>query len=574
MRHQPWICLLSLGLFAGCAPPPGEPTLPPELPPMAAPPRPSMDPLPDQRIILPRASPRPRRPPDVLPPILGGTLLISRDDRLAVAADPDRDRIWIVDLVQGRPRQEVVLSPGDEPWRVAEDGAGRFHVVLRGSGEILTIDRTATRRAVCPAPRGIGHEPLRDLLHVACQGGELVSLPAAAGPPVRLTRPDSDLRDVAVVSGRLFVSRFRAAEILEIAADGTLAARHKLGARQTSVAWRMVAAPDRALVVLHQIAGAPVVPISPGGYRVRPAECSGTSIVHTVITRLPLGGPPQSSLLAGKVAPLDIAIAPEGSNTFLATAGRQDGCAQPEDRFGRVTAAAYTQAGFLVLQVSDPPAIVFGDNPIPLPGERRSDPGRDLFYAAPRDNPLACVSCHPDGGDDGQVWNFAVLGLRRTQHPRGGLLGTEPFHWSGDMADFTTLMNEVFTRRMGSRAPAALQIQQLARWLDAQPPWPVSLPVDTAAVSRGERLFTDPRVGCSDCHAGPRLTSNRTVDVGTGGAFQVPSLLAVAARAPYLHDGRAATLKERFADRSDRHGRTSHLNYGELQDLIAYLESL
>ena len=40
---------------------------------------------------------------------------------------------------------------------------------------------------------------------------------------------------------------------------------------------------------------------------------------------------------------------------------------------------------------------------------------------------LACASCHPEGHDDGQVWNFSALGPRRTQSLAGGIAGTEPF---------------------------------------------------------------------------------------------------------------------------------------------------
>src|SRR5690348_11882167 len=42
----------------------------------------------------------PETRPDVAqpPPISGGTLVVLKDGRTAVAADPDRDRVWIVDL--------------------------------------------------------------------------------------------------------------------------------------------------------------------------------------------------------------------------------------------------------------------------------------------------------------------------------------------------------------------------------------------------------------------------------------------------------------------------------------------
>lgn len=83
-------------------------------------------------------------------------------------------------------------------------------------------------------------------------------------------------------------------------------------------------------------------------------------------------------------------------------------------------------------------------------------------------------------------------------------------------------------------------------------------------------------MGCAACHAGDALTNNQTMDVGTGGAFQVPSLRGVVWRAPYLHDGRAATLADRFGPQGggEQHGHTAALTDGERDDLIAYLRSL
>ena len=52
------------------------------------------------------------------------------------------------------------------------------------------------------------------------------------------------------------------------------------------------------------------------------------------------------------------------------------------------------------------------------------------------------------------------------------------------------------------------------------------------------------------CHVGPLMTTKQIVDVGTGGAFKVPSLLGVGARAPFMHDGCATTLMDRFDDRA------------------------
>ena len=73
-------------------------------------------------------------------------------------------------------------------------------------------------------------------------------------------------------------------------------------------------------------------------------------------------------------------------------------------------------------------------------------------FTCRRSGGLACASCHPEGREDGHVWKFADFGSRRTQSIGGGLLGTEPFHWSGDMTDFKTLAHDVFTSRMSGPA--------------------------------------------------------------------------------------------------------------------------
>jgi cytochrome c peroxidase len=64
--------------------------------------------------------------------------------------------------------------------------------------------------------------------------------------------------------------------------------------------------------------------------------------------------------------------------------------------------------------------------------------------------------------------------------------------------------------------------------------------------------------------------------VGTGRAFQVPPLMGLAARAPYMHNGCATTLHDRFGPcgGGDKHGKTSHLSAAQINDLVAYLETL
>lgn len=259
---------------------------------------------------------------------------------------------------------------------------------------------------------------------------------------------------------------------------------------------------------------------------------------------------------------------------------------------GQAVAVAWTRAGALVVQtrasgslmIVDDPAVdsvrevkLYDDDPDDeTMGEHVGDVGHDLFHAATLAG-VACASCHPEGGDDGRVWGFPGIGHRRTPSLRGGVMKTAPFHWDGDLGDLESLMREVFQRRMSGPGVTSFMVDRLGAWLDTIALVPASPAADAAAVSRGEALFNAPSVGCADCHAGATFTNNQSVSVGTGGNFQVPPLTGLWIRAPYLHDGRASTLRARFADPScggDLHGRTSHLTQPQRDDLVAFLETL
>ncbi len=149
------------------------------------------------------------------------------------------------------------------------------------------------------------------------------------------------------------------------------------------------------------------------------------------------------------------------------------------------------------------------------------------------------------GGTGGGA--FGGTGQRRTQNLQGGIAGTAPFHWDGDMPDLGHLMAEVFTSRMGGPGVPQDHVKVLGTWLDRLPAPAAAPGGDAAAIERGRALFNDPLVACAVCHSGPRFSNNQTVPVGTGQPFQVPSLLGVGLRAPYMHDGCAPTLKRRFS---------------------------
>jgi cytochrome c553 len=331
--------------------------------------------------------------------------------------------------------------------------------------------------------------------------------------------------------------------------------------------------------------------------------CSN-SIVHTTVSFFPAGAnvPSTLGLIAGAVLPVDIAVDPTGTQLAMVAAGNTSDagkgdvfvmspndlnggdCLTVESRFatGQPIAAQFTPGGRLFVQTREPAQLVvpagigesFGPLVIPLGGEARFDPGHDLFHRNSGGN-IACASCHPEGGDDGRTWVFD-FGPRRTQNLRGGVLGTEPFHWTGDQPTIMELVNEVFTRRMGGSPQSCDNIGAVASWVDTVPRVSMQMPAAGDA-GHGRQLFNDPSVGCAGCHTPPKYSNNGTYDVGTRGIFQVPRLIGVAQRGPWIHDGCAQTLRDRFdpsCGGGDMHGHTSQLSSGDVDDLVAFLHTL
>src|SRR5262249_4521540 len=129
---------------------------------------------------------------------------------------------------------------------------------------------------------------------------------------------------------------------------------------------------------------------------------------------------------------------------------------------------------------------------IVLSNESRADTGLALFHVNPGGG-VSCASCHPEGGMDGHVWNFSDFGPRVTQPLEGQVSKRAPFHWNGDLRDWSSLIGEVMMKRMSMPiAPSTEQANALLAWLDTVP---ARMPVDDlvpSSVERGRALFQDP----------------------------------------------------------------------------------
>jgi mono/diheme cytochrome c family protein len=511
---------------------------------------------------------------------------VTRNGAWAIASDPDRGSIYIVDLQKRALRSSLHLEEAREPGRAAEDNQGRIHVVLRDAGKVASFNpqtpETVAFRHACAAPRGIAYEAAEDALVVACAGGELVSLGAAGGAAILRATLDADLRDIVVLKERILVSRFRSSEVLTLTKNFNLVKRAMpapLGGAKMSAttAWRLAGLPDEdSAILLHQralaepLAGAidgstvtettapdpKAVPYYGASPTTTTTTCSG-GVVHSAasfvgdrLAALPI----QDAVLA-----VDIAVAPNRQTAALAVPANafisgmptilmpllgRDGqleinaaetCVSPAGLVvpGEPIAVAFTPANQLLIQTREPASLRSTDNDfvIGLSTDSRADTGHDLFHAN-SGRGVACASCHAEGGDDGHTWLFPN-GPRRTQPLRGGISETKPFHWNGDEKDVATVMRDTFEKRMAGPRLARSQLLAVTLWLDTIPSIRSTSSID---VAQGEALFA---ARCEACHSGVSLTNNAMV-----GAFNVPGLRNVSFRAPYLHDGSAPTLRD------------------------------
>jgi len=227
---------------------------------------------------------------------------------------------------------------------------------------------------------------------------------------------------------------------------------------------------------------------------------------------------------------------------------------------------------------------------------------------------IACSSCHPDGHTDGRVWQNPE-GLRKTP-ALFGLAHTHPLHWSADrdeVQDFeytirgrlmqgagllkgdlkpklgfeAAELEETLAGRSPDLDAMAIYCNSFDFTLSPHIPAPGKL---SEAAERGKTLFFSKEVGCAKCHSGPYYTDSRLQkpfnlhDVGTdddptekiGPKYDTPTLLGVYHTAPYLHHGKAKTLRDVLTtcNKADKHGKTSHLRPSEIDDLVEFLKSL
>ena len=190
----------------------------------------------------------------------------------------------------------------------------------------------------------------------------------------------------------------------------------------------------------------------------------------------------------------------------------------------------------------------------------------------------SCASCHSDDGRvDGLNWDLLNDGIGNPKNNKSMLYShrTPPAMSLGvrDTAETAVRAGIRFIQFTVQPPEVAESIDAYLKSLRPVPSPYLENGKRTAAARRGEKVFE--RAGCATCHPAPLYTDLKTYDLGltrgldAGKPTDTPTLVECWRTAPYLHDGRAATVGEAI---------TAHPNVSisptDLSDLVEYVLTL
>jgi YVTN family beta-propeller protein len=224
--------------------------------------------------------------------------------------------------------------------------------------------------------------------------------------------------------------------------------------------------------------------------------------------------------------------------------------------------------------------------------------GEMLFHDATRsfNQWYSCNTCHSDGHTNGldfdtmndgwQDFSTAHLRSRKKVPTLRRVAETGPWTWHGWQKSLEDAAFESFTKSMQGARPSGDDVKAVAAYLGTLdfPRNPHRGPDGSlsAGARRGEAVYRSPKAACNNCHGGPELSDGRVHVVGLEErgdvykGYNPPSLRGVYDKDPYLHDGRAATLREALTKGHNPDDVTGlgEISDEEMNDLIAYLKSL
>ncbi len=509
----------------------------------------------------------------------------------------DQDRIWVTFRRNDRlgvfnsanGEQIALIEVGDEPFDVFHISATQVAVSLFREGKVLLINSTnfeiENNLAVLPHPRGLAISANGQKLYVTHFGSGTLSIIDIALWQVDTTiKPEAD--------GNLFQN-------LAVTADGTKAYFPLTRSNVTNQARLFdstvfpvvsvvdlvneVALPGEriSLDIVDEPVGIPIDAALSADYLfILNAGSNDLTIINrdtdTTDAHLELGDNPRSMVMSSDQSKLFVHNSLSGSVSLI-------------------DAQTLTLDDEVIVSVNPLPANLLNGKRL-FNNSHRSDLARDQW--------ISCATCHFDGETDGRTWFFPD-GPRNTP----SLLGsdsTAPYHWSGDLDELHDVEATIRDIQAGTgladgpdnctpacdqappNAGRSADLDDLAAFmasltLTANPNLESS-GLLSAAAARGEALFRSKSTGCDGCHPPPLFADKLRHDIGTGGDpderkgpdFDTPSLRGIYSTEPYLHDGRADMIRDVLTTHnpSDLHGVTSGLSESEIDDLVAFLQSL
>ena len=191
----------------------------------------------------------------------------------------------------------------------------------------------------------------------------------------------------------------------------------------------------------------------------------------------------------------------------------------------------------------------------------------------------SCNGCHPgDARTDGMNWDLMNDGVGNSKNCKSLLLSLEtpPCMISGIRA------NAHVANRAGFKYIQFMELKEedaacVDAYVASLKPVPSPYLVDgelSEKAKKGRKVFE--RLKCDACHSGPYYTDMKLHRIGEDIEFEqgwdTPTLIEVWRTAPYLFDGRAATMEEVFG--VYKHGVDKKLSKTDLDALVEYVNSL
>lgn len=210
-----------------------------------------------------------------------------------------------------------------------------------------------------------------------------------------------------------------------------------------------------------------------------------------------------------------------------------------------------------------------------------AEEGRRLFYTAVDSRVavdgagVSCSTCHFEGRNDGLTWTFSQ-GVRQTPSLAAAVAVTAPYTWTDEVSSIAAEAMVTSQGRMGGESLTATEAAEIEAYISSVPEIDHPDRGSTAdAVIRGKIVFESEAVGCADCHPAPLYTDNESHDLYGLSGVNTPSLVGIAATAPYLHSGTVPTLRDVLETaRTGQMGDTSRLTDAEFDDLESFLRSI